>query len=682
LIGTNGDGVADDLEGNLVSGNAGQAILLASTDNIVAGNIIGLDLTGASPVPNGGGITINKDASQNLIGTNGDGTSDDLESNLISANGGGSGGFGISIYGTDNVIAGNKIGTDVTGSVALSDHETGIKIMVGGDNNLIGTNGDGSADQAEANLISGNGMFAVEISGGAFNRISGNLIGTDLSGVNSVPNGYASSNTYHGAVQLEAGSNNNVIGTNGDGGNDQAEGNVISGNAIKGIVIRGSNTLNNVIAGNKIGTDISGGSTLGNSAGVDVMQGAEYTRIGTDGDGLSDLAEANTISGNVDFGIRVDSPGNVIQGNFIGTDPSGTADLGNGTHGILINNNAFGVGIGGSQEKANTIAFNSGAGIYVRKIFPNDPNDPNNVIITYNSIYSNDEVGIDLDDATTPGSTPNDPGDVDTGPNDFMNYPDLQYASSIMSSVAITGEISSGLPNGQFEIQFFSNPDCDTPSLHGEGKNYLGSSAEQADSNGDVQFLVTLPAVVPPGSFITATATNSGKTSEFSGCVEVADATTYMEKADEEEDRPCDVFVEGEISLTTFDVRQDTGQFILYIETSFPFPDIWSEADWGYMATLGDITATKCDHQGFVDRLYCVFYLPQSYYNSVQILRISSDLCVPLLYVNEGVNIVVKEPGQPGLPGGSDSCNPDDERSCIASGGTWYPETCTCSTRR
>jgi len=448
IIGTNGDGISDGLEGNLITGN-NQAIVIDSTGNRISGNIIGLDITGTTDITQiGGGISISSDSSQNLVGTDGDGQSDDLERNIISGLGG-SFTAAIAISGSDNLVAGNYIGTDITGSVSLGDTQDGVRLRSTANNNLIGTDGDGIADQAEGNLISGNGRFGIDIQGGAFNTIAGNMIGTDINGTTALPNGYTNPQYYYGTVRLGSGSNNNVIGTDGDGMNDQIEGNLISGNAIKGIVILGSNIFNNVVAGNKIGTDISGGSVLGNTAGIEVMQGAEYTRIGTNGDGLSDPAEANIISGNGDFGIRIDSPGNVIQGNYIGTDLTGTSDLGNGTHGILINNNALGVGIGGSLEKANTIAFNKRAGIYVRKIYPNDPNDPNNVIITFNSIYSNAEEGIDLDDATQTGSTPNDSGDVDTGPNDFMNYPELNYAQSITPTLTITGEIIDGLPNTQ-----------------------------------------------------------------------------------------------------------------------------------------------------------------------------------------------------------------------------------------
>ncbi len=669
IIGTDGDGISDEIEGNLISGNGGWGVLLASNDNIVSGNIIGLDITGATALGNLGGIVINPDGSQNLIGTNGDGVSDELERNIISGNGGGQ--FvnkGIDIRGSENIIAGNYIGTDITGTVALSPGHDGIYIHTNANNNLIGTDSDGIADLSEGNLISGNGRFGIEILGGAFNKISGNLIGSDISGTIALPNGYTNPQFYYGAIRLGYGSNNNVIGTDGDGINDQIEGNVISGNAIKGIVILGSNNFNNVVAGNKIGTDISGGSVLGNTAGIDIIQGAEYNRIGTNGDGISDAAEANIISGNSDFGIRIDSPANVIYGNYIGTDSTGTADLGNGTHGILINNNALGVAIGGSPEKANTIAFNNRAGIYVRKIFPTDP-IPDKVIITFNSIYSNHEEGIDLDDGNHTGSTPNDSGDVDTGPNNFMNYPELSYASSIMTSVAITGEIFDGLPNAQFEIQFFSNSVCDSPSNHGEGKTYLDSTTQQTDGNGNVQFLVSLPVVVIPGSFITSTATTLGRTSEFSGCVEVIDSQTFSQ-----EENLCDQFDQEEMTLVTFRVDPELLVLNLYVKNSSGFPGSeetnGNAKEWVYTAFLGDIEARKCNFQGFADRLYCDFIIPEEYLKTSQDLKVFVNLCIPPLYINENVSIFEKEP----------VCSSDmGDQECIAAGGTYtVGANCTC----
>lgn len=330
----------------------------------------------------------------------------------------------------------------------------------------------------------------------------------------------------------------------------------------------------------------------------------------------------------------------------------------------MVNNNTLGLRVGGSQLQANTIAFNGGAGVYLRKIFPTDPDDPNQVIISSNSIFDNDGEGIDLDDGITTGSTPNDPGDADTGPNDFLNYPELTLATSIMSSVTVTGEIADGLPNSSFEIQFFSNPACDTPSLHGEGKTYLGSSTQLTDGAGNVQFLVTLPGVVPPGSFITSTATVDGKTSEFSACLEVDDAQSYMEKADEDENMPCDIFLTEELELVTSYVNRDSGLFTLYLKTNFPYPDILSEVDWGYTASLGEVPAELCNHQGFEDRLYCIFYLPESYYDSRQTLEMYSNFCLEPIFTHPGVSVLTTD--EPLVCSGS--LGP---RACADAGGTY-----------
>ena len=125
MIGTNGDGSGDADEGNLISGNfhAGVSIVRLGTDfNVVAGNLIGTDVFGTSAIPNSTsngevGVFIGLQAASNLIGTNGDGTSDALERNVISGN---MGFDGLIIQGgNDNVVAGNFIGTTANGLAAL-----------------------------------------------------------------------------------------------------------------------------------------------------------------------------------------------------------------------------------------------------------------------------------------------------------------------------------------------------------------------------------------------------------------------------------------------------------------------------------------------------------------------------------------------------------------------------------
>src|SRR5207253_3228588 len=84
-------------------------------------------------------------------------------------------------------------------------------------------------------------------------------------------------------ILLYAGSTANRIGTNGDGVHDTAESNLISGNG-RGILIQDTGTTLNVVAGNFIGTDVTGTTFIrNNSQGILLQSGASYNTIGTDG---------------------------------------------------------------------------------------------------------------------------------------------------------------------------------------------------------------------------------------------------------------------------------------------------------------------------------------------------------------------------------------------------------------
>ena len=199
----------------------------------------------------------------------------------------------------------------------------------------------------------------------------------------------------------------------------------------------------------------------------------------------------------------------MIRGNYIGTDITGTQPLGNNHDGVLINNGPTGTQVGGaSAGEANVIAFNLGDGIYVETGTENT--------FSANSIFSNIESGIDLVDD---GATPNDPEDVDVGPNNLQNYPVLTAATG-GASFHIQGTLNS-TPNSVFTIEFFSNETCDG-SGYGEGASYIGQSLISTDSAGDDAFMEFFSVAVPIGHYVTATATDSGgNTSEFSACIEV-----------------------------------------------------------------------------------------------------------------------------------------------------------------
>lgn len=673
-IGTNGDGSYDQLEANVISGNGTVGIGLHSNGNQVSGNMIGVDKTGMAGIGNAiDGISVH--GSDNLIGTDGDGVADVDERNIISANGvNTSGSSGLAIYGNINIVAGNYIGTNAAGAAGLGNIEDGISLSDGASGNLIGTDGDGQSDNIEGNLVSGNRRAGIFMQNASENTIAGNLIGTDSSGTAALPNGHSNPSGL-AAVHLSAGANQNIIGTNGDGQNDSAEGNIISGNSHIGIFLTGPNTNSNTLAGNHIGVDITASSVLGNLDGIFLGVGADYNLIGTDADGTSDNNESNYIGGNTKYGISVSGSFNQISGNYIGTDQFGAADLGNGLPGITITDNTTDNIIGGSSLKANIIAFNKNAGVVVAGL------NADKVQILHNSIHSNERNGISLEGPvpTGPFFTPNDPGDMDSGPNDLMNFPVLTSASSIPASLSISGQILDGLPGTNFLIQLFANDICDPYGYHGEGKTYIGSINQLTDSNGNSVFSTTLGGVVPPGHFITSTATTDGKTSEFSECIEVTEGqVTYSQELEED---PCDQFNPEEMTITTFDVRQDSGQFILYVKNPFPYPETTGEIEWKYTATLGEIPATKCDSQGFENRKYCDFFIPPEYYNTKQTLKLFSNLCIPHFYINEEVTIFANDHVGPAAPDEPEGCHSDlGQRACIAAGGIYScVVTCTCT---
>ena len=259
---------------------------------------------------------------------------------------------------------------------------------LGADSNTIG-----GTTVAARNVISGNDSVGVDL--GSFrNLIQGNFIGTDASGT-------AALGSQQNGVNL--GRSSNTIG-----GTTPGAVNVISGNGA-GVVAFGSG---NFILGNFIGTDVSGTRALGNSScGVAASFGDSITIGGTT------AGAGNVISGNLRGVLVIQSTGTVIEGNFIGTDASGSSPLGNTENGVELGSN--------SEQTIgphNVIAFNGGQGVQVESGLGNR--------ITANSIFSNGSLGVGLGGFGSPKR--NDPGDADTGPNNLQNYP-------IINSVSVSG---------------------------------------------------------------------------------------------------------------------------------------------------------------------------------------------------------------------------------------------------
>ena len=226
-------------------------------------------------------------------------------------------GAGIHITGTSatgNWIYGNFLGTDPTGTQAEPNNE-GIEIDGGATQNLVGTNGDGVNDASERNLLSGDLFAGVWITGQGTNSnaVAGNFIGTDVTGSVAVNNGTqpledSQFNYFGGGVAISAGASGNRIGTDGASVDDAGERNIIAGSDNDAIDIWGAGTDGNVVAGNFIGTDVTGTQALGIAGdGVFLAEGASLNWIGVNpvgGPAVGD--EGNVISGCGDDGIHLD----------------------------------------------------------------------------------------------------------------------------------------------------------------------------------------------------------------------------------------------------------------------------------------------------------------------------------------------------------------------------------------
>jgi CSLREA domain-containing protein len=343
----------------------------------------------------------------------------------------------------------------------------------------------GGTTVAERNVISGSDSLGVlfEDSGAGGNKVMGNYIGTDATGTKDL------GNASHG-VSIDDVPNNTI------GGTTTGARNVISGNDGQGVAILGND--GNKITGNYVGTDATGTKDLGNTYhGVYIDYGKDNTIGGTT------AGERNVISANNGNGVLIEgagATGNKVTGNYVGTDKNGVAPLGNSANGVYITapNNTIG---GVTAAGRNTISANAGSGVSIYGAGATGNR------ILQNSIFSNGGLGIDLGDD---GPTTNDTGDVDTGPNNLQNKPVLSSARSSATSTTVRGTLNS-TPNKTFVVRFFSNPSGD------EGRTFIGQKSVTTDASGNATFTFSPTQRVGLGRTVTATTTSPvGNTSEFS----------------------------------------------------------------------------------------------------------------------------------------------------------------------
>ena len=262
---------------------------------------------------------------------------------------------GVLVRTRGNNIEGNFIGTTASGDAGAGNTSIGVLIQSDGADDASNNTVGGASPEAR-NLISGNGRGVVLESAGqnpmTGNRILGNLIGTDRTGRVAVGN-------TGDAVQFlsERGA---VLRDNVIGGATASARNVISGNG-SGILIDGSAATANLVQGNFIGVDATGGTRLANNGNGILLGFGSATNANT--------ISGNVISGNRDHGVMIcpGSSGNLLVGNFIGTNATGTAAIGNGSSsrdsGILIGSASGNIIGDPNLGPGNLISGNNGMGV-------------------------------------------------------------------------------------------------------------------------------------------------------------------------------------------------------------------------------------------------------------------------------------------------------------------------------
>jgi Dockerin type I domain len=397
--------------------------------------------------------------------------------------------------------------------------------------------------------------------------VTGNFIGTGIDGSTKVSNGES-------GVWVSGDSNATQIGIYKDGADDLVVGNIISGNRQSGIASLRSTNLK--VAGNFIGTDISGSVRLANGkSGISLDAEVTDASIGTELVGSPGGFVGNIISGNVENGIFVANTASRIGigSNIIGLGVDGVTPVPNDLSGVSVVDGASQVVIGGeSFEQSNTISGNGRHGIYIRlsngnSVFGNmigladDGQSPagntqsgirieqaSNTLIGYdpqatvgsfpdaiNLIAHNGTTGIaiigDLSqgnqinqnyifghtqiavDLGNDGATLNDATDSDVGPNGLQNFPVIQVVATNPLATQIGGSLQ-GDPSETYRIDFYARQGSGTVI---ESMEFLDSLSVVTNASGQSSWSTELDFEVPAGSSVIANARSiKNGTSEFS----------------------------------------------------------------------------------------------------------------------------------------------------------------------
>ena len=246
--------------------------------------------------------------------------------------------------------------------------------------------------------------------------------------------------------------------------------------AATAIYVTGSENV--LIAGNLIGTDLTGTHPMPNNFGMEIDNITSTITIG----GTAPAAR-NIISGN-STGLRLNSAvhGATIQNNYFGTDITGTLPLPNSVAIVVNIQTATDILIGGPNPGEGNVIVSNQAG-----------SNPAHGILTYgqritvrgNSIHGNQGLGFDIDPV---GVNPNDPGDSDGGANDGQNFPIVTSVEVLSVGEGIGTRVLGVLrseSNTQYTLDFYGNDGCTPrPQDFLEAQTYLGAGQVTTDGTG------------------------------------------------------------------------------------------------------------------------------------------------------------------------------------------------------
>jgi uncharacterized repeat protein (TIGR01451 family) len=279
------------------------------------------------------------------------------------------------------------------------------------------------------------------------------------------------------------------------GGTAAGAGNVIAGNVV-GILSQQTalTTTDDLVEGNFIGTDVTGTAALYETDGVELANDSGDTIGGTT------AGAGNLISGNTFHGISVglgsqETTDSVVEGNSFGTDVTGAMKLSNS----FAATTGAAVELIGSGDKVGGSAAGAGNLIALNGFNGVEVAHGTDNLISRNAIFGN-QGGIRVDSGANPGVTAPVLTAATVNPDD---------------SVTVQGTLQNETPGEALTIELFANA-TNYAAGQEQGQSFVTSTTAMADASGNASFSVT---VTPPDGEpdFTATATDSRKsTSAFS----------------------------------------------------------------------------------------------------------------------------------------------------------------------